>query len=82
MKKPIRMKGYWRAVRAKKSWALRLHKLGEGTIQWMLAFIYDEGALKNLTYKENPFLLMIPKKNLTDEYKPVIIDTTFNKEKK
>lgn len=71
---PGRKKGYYRAVKSGKEWALKIHKLGEGSVQWALAFVFrnSQKYMKDLIYKDNPFLKMIQKdKDFSGKYMPV-----------
>lgn len=40
MEKPIRMRGYYRALARKEKWAVDIHNLGPGSFRWLLAVAY------------------------------------------
>lgn len=61
--KPKRWKGYWRAVRSKKPWALKIHKYYEkgDMLQWLLHYYYDEDLMKEALFSRNWLLDNLPK---------------------
>jgi hypothetical protein len=71
---PIRMRGYWRAVHSKEDWALRIHRLGVGSLPWLLAICYRNVDFKELVYANNPFLALVNKEeSFPGKYLPVPI---------
>lgn len=67
---PIRLKGYYRALRRKEAWALRLSiKTG---IDFSFAWIYGRpSCLRDLFYRSNPFLTLIQKDTSGENFPPI-----------
>lgn len=58
--RPIRLRGYFRALKRGEPWAVKLSKKW-GTLSFWLEWTYSPEFLKAMVYAENPFLSMISK---------------------
>lgn len=60
--RPIRMRGYYRAVKRGDAWAVKIANLIiSNPMSGLLVLMYRNVDFKKLVYSENPFLKLIPK---------------------
>ena len=45
---PIRMRGYYRAVKRKEPWALKIAKYPQGSLDWMFAYYFRGVCVQEL----------------------------------
>lgn len=75
---PIRMKGYYRALKRNDEWAVRLSKLPP--LQFILNWIYRPSIMEEIFRgNKNPFLDILKEPNGFDKhhYRPVSIPVQF-----
>jgi hypothetical protein len=79
---PLRKRGYHRAVKRKEPWAVRVRRMEEtdpiAAIMWWCYEWPDGGrAFRRMLYADNPWLMMIPKKDDRFEVRSYPIPAPF-----
>lgn len=73
-KRPIRMRGYYRAVRRGEAWAVEIESKKEhDPLGYLTALVYRNVDFRSLTFSENPFLTVLhgPHDGFAGKYVPV-----------
>jgi hypothetical protein len=69
--KPIRMRGYYRAVKRKEPWALRIEARRSNILVYHMLLAYRNTDFRQFVYANNPLLAIIPKDDSGGLYVPV-----------
>lgn len=74
-KRPIRLRGYYRAVKRGESWALKIDALKEKNyFQWIIALSFRNVEFADILSAENPFLSVLEKSiPFSGKYLPISI---------
>ncbi len=69
---PVRLRGYYRALKRKEPWALKLNKLPP--LQFLLTWKYRPHMIAELVYNTNPFLRFIKSESWAGKYISVPVE--------
>jgi hypothetical protein len=75
-KTPIRMRGYYRALKRKASWAMKIAKYPVGSFAWMMAYYLRDGQLKDAIRNMHSVFNLIPKEH--DTWKGAYVPIPMN----